>query len=169
MLGKIWKKALLFILIVACLFNIVRKVVRKTSLREELQATLDYFNIRNQKTIENIVENNQIINSLNTQSNTERQTIQNNNQVTIENNQMIQQPPANNQQQVIPNNQENQQSSTINNPNNQENQQPGTTNNPSEQQYIQQNDGQTTQDLLPITQSEIEQNRQARMRSNVDQ
>ena len=50
MLGKIWKKALVLILIIACLFNIIRKVVRKKSLREELQATLDYFNAKNEKT-----------------------------------------------------------------------------------------------------------------------
>lgn len=157
MLGKIWKKALVFILIVACLFNIVRKIVRKNSLREELQATLDYFNAKNQKVQENIVENNKIINSVNTQQNNNKM-IESNNQVTVEKNQIIQQTPTvnNQEQQVITNNQEIQT--------------PYININPNEQQYVQQqNNGQGTQDLMPITQSEIEQNMQARMKATTEQ
>lgn len=56
MIGKIWKKIILFIIIVACLFDIVRKIVHKRSLQEELQATLDYFNAKNDKTQEQRVE-----------------------------------------------------------------------------------------------------------------
>ena len=43
MAGKGWKQLLLVILIVACLFNIVTKLVKRNSLKKELQATVDYF------------------------------------------------------------------------------------------------------------------------------
>jgi len=42
MIAKIWKKAGLLILICACLFNIVNKLVTKTSLLEEIRATAQY-------------------------------------------------------------------------------------------------------------------------------
>ena len=42
MLGKSWKKILLLVLIVACLFNIVTKLIKRNSLKEELKATLNY-------------------------------------------------------------------------------------------------------------------------------
>ena len=42
MAGKVWKQLLLVILIVACLFNIVTKLVKRNSLMKELQATVDY-------------------------------------------------------------------------------------------------------------------------------
>ncbi len=42
-MGKIWKKLLFVILIVACLFNIVTKLVKRNSLQDELQATFDYL------------------------------------------------------------------------------------------------------------------------------
>ena len=41
MLGKSWKKILLLVLIVACLFNIVTKLIQRNSLKEELKATLN--------------------------------------------------------------------------------------------------------------------------------
>ena len=43
MAGKVWKQLLLIILIVACLFNIVKKLVKRNSLKKELQVTVDYF------------------------------------------------------------------------------------------------------------------------------
>ena len=43
MAGKVWKQLLLVILIVACLFNIVTKLVKRNSLKKELQTTVDYF------------------------------------------------------------------------------------------------------------------------------
>ena len=43
-MGKLWKKILFIILIVACLFNIVSKLVKKNSLQLELQSTINYFN-----------------------------------------------------------------------------------------------------------------------------
>jgi hypothetical protein len=43
MLGKSWKKILLVVLIVACLFNIVSKLVKRNSFKQELIATYNYF------------------------------------------------------------------------------------------------------------------------------
>lgn len=47
MLGKIWKKLLLVVLIVACLFDITLKLVQRLSLNKELEATLQYTNEAN--------------------------------------------------------------------------------------------------------------------------
>lgn len=43
MIAKHWKKIGFIILIVACLFNIVNKLVRKTSVQDELQQSADYM------------------------------------------------------------------------------------------------------------------------------
>lgn len=43
MIAKIWKKLLLFILLIACLFNIVIKIVNKNSLNKELQTSAQYI------------------------------------------------------------------------------------------------------------------------------
>lgn len=43
MIAKIWKKLLLFVLIIACLFNIVIKLVNKNSLTSELQSSAQYI------------------------------------------------------------------------------------------------------------------------------
>lgn len=43
MIAKIWKKLLLFILLIACLFNIVIKIVYKTSLDQELNLSANYI------------------------------------------------------------------------------------------------------------------------------
>lgn len=42
MIAKIWKKLLLFILIIACLFNVVNKLVHKASLDKELESSAQY-------------------------------------------------------------------------------------------------------------------------------
>lgn len=42
MLAKIWKKIGIFILIVACIFNIMLKLVRKISLNTEIKETVTY-------------------------------------------------------------------------------------------------------------------------------
>ncbi len=42
MIAKIWKKLLLFVLIIACLFNIVNKIVHKASMEEEIRASAEY-------------------------------------------------------------------------------------------------------------------------------
>lgn len=49
MLAKIWKKLLLFILIVACLFNVVYKLVYKASLRAELEVSAKYIHEQQQQ------------------------------------------------------------------------------------------------------------------------
>ena len=43
MLAKIWKKLLFLILIIACLFNVVIKLVNKTSMETELEMTANYI------------------------------------------------------------------------------------------------------------------------------
>ena len=43
MIAKIWKKLLLFILLIACLFNVVIKIVNKNSLDQELQSSANYI------------------------------------------------------------------------------------------------------------------------------
>ena len=42
MIAKYWKKIGLIILIICCLFNIVFKIVKKNSLKEELRQTAQY-------------------------------------------------------------------------------------------------------------------------------
>lgn len=42
MIAKIWKKVLLLVLIVACLFNVVNKLVHKASLEQELESSAQY-------------------------------------------------------------------------------------------------------------------------------
>ena len=42
-MSKIWKKLLLAILILACLFNIVSKIVKRYPLKEELKASAQYM------------------------------------------------------------------------------------------------------------------------------
>lgn len=42
-MSKIWKKLLLVILIFACLFNIVSKIVKRYSLEEELESAAGYM------------------------------------------------------------------------------------------------------------------------------
>ena len=43
MLAKIWKKLCLCILIIACLFNIVSKLVKRVSFNEELLSSAQYM------------------------------------------------------------------------------------------------------------------------------
>lgn len=42
MIAKYWKKIGLVILIIACLFNIVSKLVHKTPVKQELQQSAQY-------------------------------------------------------------------------------------------------------------------------------
>ena len=42
-MAKIWKKLLLVILIIACLFNVVSKIVKRYSLKEELESAAKYM------------------------------------------------------------------------------------------------------------------------------
>ena len=59
MLGKIWKKVLVFVLIVACLFNIVRILVHRVPLLQELQASLAYFYANSDKENTNNINGSQ--------------------------------------------------------------------------------------------------------------
>lgn len=54
MLAKIWKKIGLFILIVACIFNIMNKFINKLSLKDELEASATYINQQNQEEDKNL-------------------------------------------------------------------------------------------------------------------
>ncbi len=51
MVARLWKKVLLFILIVACLFNVVNKLVHKASMEEEVKSSAQYVQeqTKNQK------------------------------------------------------------------------------------------------------------------------
>ena len=42
-MSKIWKKLLLVILILACLFNVVSKIVKRYSLKEEIESSIEYM------------------------------------------------------------------------------------------------------------------------------
>ena len=42
MIAKYWKKVGLVILIICCLYNITSKLVKRTSLNQELQRTAEY-------------------------------------------------------------------------------------------------------------------------------
>lgn len=43
MVAKVWKKLLLFVVLIACLFNVVIKIVSKNSLEQELQTSAQYI------------------------------------------------------------------------------------------------------------------------------
>ena len=49
MLARYWKKIGLFILIVACVFNVMTKFVNKYSLKHELESSATYVNQQNQE------------------------------------------------------------------------------------------------------------------------
>ena len=49
MLAKTWKKILLFVLIIACLFNIVNKLVHKASMKQEAEYVEQRQNANEQK------------------------------------------------------------------------------------------------------------------------
>ena len=52
-MSKVWKRILLAILIIACLFNIVSKLVRRYPLKEELKASAQYVLNNNTEKEEN--------------------------------------------------------------------------------------------------------------------
>lgn len=43
MIAKYWKKVCFIILIIACLFNVVSKLVQKTSLLNEIQSSVQFI------------------------------------------------------------------------------------------------------------------------------
>lgn len=54
MLAKYWKKIGVFILIVACIFNIMNKFVNKLSLKNELETSATYVNQQNKEESKNL-------------------------------------------------------------------------------------------------------------------
>lgn len=50
MIAKIWKKLLLAVMILACLFNVTIKVVKKTPLEQELISSAQYMNEQKEET-----------------------------------------------------------------------------------------------------------------------
>lgn len=46
-MAKIWKKLLLVILILACLFNVVSKLVKRYSFKDEVQQSAQYMQEKN--------------------------------------------------------------------------------------------------------------------------
>ena len=46
-MAKIWKKLLLVILILACLYNVVSKLVKRYSLKDEVQQSAQYMQEKN--------------------------------------------------------------------------------------------------------------------------
>lgn len=53
MIAKIWKKILLFVLIIACLYNVINKLVHKASMEEEVRASAEYVQQTNDQNEEN--------------------------------------------------------------------------------------------------------------------
>jgi hypothetical protein len=49
MIAKIWKRILLFVLIIACLFNIINKLVHKASMEQEVKASVQYMQEQDKK------------------------------------------------------------------------------------------------------------------------
>ncbi len=47
MIAKLWKKILLFVLIIACLFNVINKLVHKASMEQEVRASAQYIKEQN--------------------------------------------------------------------------------------------------------------------------
>ena len=54
MLAMFWKKIGLFILLVACIFNIMNKFINKLSLKDELEASATYVNQTNKEDDKNL-------------------------------------------------------------------------------------------------------------------
>lgn len=49
MIARLWKKILFFILIIACLFNIVIKLVKKMPYIKELESSAEYIYTQEQE------------------------------------------------------------------------------------------------------------------------
>ena len=56
MLARYWKKIGLFILIVACVFNVMTKFINKLSLKNELEASATYVNQEEDKNLDKELE-----------------------------------------------------------------------------------------------------------------
>ena len=58
MLAKYWKKIGVFILIVACIFNVMTKLISKLSLKSELETSATYVNQEKNKNLDEDNKNN---------------------------------------------------------------------------------------------------------------
>ena len=58
MLAKYWKKIGVFILIVACIFNVMTKLINKLSLKSELESSATYVNQEKNKNLDEDNKNN---------------------------------------------------------------------------------------------------------------
>lgn len=84
MISKIWKKILFVILIIACLFNIISKLVNRNSFKSELQASAQYvqnliMQEENNKDNINEANNENLVNEINNSSTTNYTDNQSNN------------------------------------------------------------------------------------------
>ena len=57
MLAKNWKRILLIVLIIACLTNVLIKIVCKNSLQDELQSAVDYVFNHPEEEQKNVISN----------------------------------------------------------------------------------------------------------------
>ena len=55
MIAKLWKKIGLLILIIACIYNVMNKIVKKVSFDNEMESTATYYNenIKDKHSVEN--------------------------------------------------------------------------------------------------------------------
>ena len=55
MIAKLWKKIGLLILIIACIYNVLNKIVKKVSFDNEMESTATYYNenIKDKNSVEN--------------------------------------------------------------------------------------------------------------------
>ena len=73
MLAKVWKKALLAVCIIACIYNVMHKLVSRTSLEFQLES------VKNQSSIIDMLDRN------NTNSINENSSVENKNSSTVKN------------------------------------------------------------------------------------
>lgn len=86
MLKKIWKKILILILIIACLVNIIKKLVQRESLKAEIESTLNYFSKQNETTQNSMPQQNNTLSRSKIEETQNNETIQNNAEELLENN-----------------------------------------------------------------------------------
>ena len=55
MIAKLWRKIGLLILIIACIYNVMNKIVKKVSFDNEMESTATYYNenIKDKNSVEN--------------------------------------------------------------------------------------------------------------------
>ncbi len=77
MAGKLWKKILFIILVIACLFDITLKLVQRNSFKNELQASAQY--------VQDLVTNNAVEENSTETTNTVEVNAENSSNVVSEN------------------------------------------------------------------------------------